>query len=214
LASDFGLLDFGLRTSHVSPSLPRIGITLGDPAGIGPEIAAKAIADPRVRAACEPVLYGPADLSPFPAGQLSAVAGLAAYDAIASATSDALAGRIAAIVTCPVNKEAFAMAGLPWRGHTDLLAHLTGAEFVAMMFYSPRLLVVLATVHVALREVPALVTRPLVERVVRLAARELPRFLGRPGRLQPPYPPQRPYPPQPACVLPSRASTRMRANTG
>jgi 4-hydroxythreonine-4-phosphate dehydrogenase len=161
----------------------RIGITLGDPAGIGPEIAAKAIADPRVRAACEPILYGPADLSAFPAGQLSADAGRAAYDAIASAVADALAGRLSAVVTCPVNKEAFALAGLPWRGHTDLLAHLTGSEFVAMMFHSPRLLVVLATVHVALREVPALVTRPLVERVVRLAARELPRFLGRVGQV-------------------------------
>ena len=162
---------------------PRIGITLGDPAGIGPEIAAKAIADPRVRAACEPVLYGPADLSAFPAGQLSADAGRAAYDAIASAVADALAGRLSAVVTCPVNKEAFALAGLPWRGHTDLLAHLTGSEFVAMMFHSPRLLVVLATVHVALREVPALVTQSLVERVVRLAARELPRFLGRVGQV-------------------------------
>ena len=166
---------------------PRIGITLGDPAGIGPEIAAKAIADPRVRAACEPILYGPADLSAFPAGQLSADAGRAAYDAIASAVADALAGRLSAVVTCPVNKEAFALAGLPWRGHTDLLAHLTGSEFVAMMFHSPRLLVVLATVHVALREVPALVTQPLVERVVRLAARELPRFLAlRPDDPPPP----------------------------
>ena len=163
--------------------IPRIGITLGDPAGIGPEIAAKAIADPRVRAACEAILYGPADLSAFPAGQLSADAGRAAYDAIASAVGDALAGRLSAVVTCPVNKEAFALAGLPWRGHTDLLAHLAGSEFVAMMFHSPRLSVVLATVHVALREVPALLTRPLIERVVRLTARELPRILGRAGQV-------------------------------
>jgi 4-hydroxythreonine-4-phosphate dehydrogenase len=119
----------------------RIGITLGDPSGIGPEIATKAVADPRVLAVCEPVLYGPPDLSIFPPGQLSADAGRAAFDAIARAVGDATAGRIAAIVTCPVNKEAFAMAGLPWRGHTDLLAHLTGTEFVAMMFYSPTLLV-------------------------------------------------------------------------
>jgi 4-hydroxythreonine-4-phosphate dehydrogenase len=156
---------------------PRIGITLGDPAGIGPEISATAVADPRVRAACDPVLYGPPDLSAFPPGRLSADAGRAAYDAIVRAVADALAGRTSAVVTCPVNKEAFALAGLPWRGHTDLLAHLTGADFVAMMFYSPHLMVVLATVHVALREVPGLLTRALVERVVRLAARELPRFL-------------------------------------
>ncbi len=161
----------------------RIGITVGDPAGIGPEIAVKAIADPRVRAACEPVLYGPPDLSAFPPGELSAAAGRAAYDAISRASADAMAGRIGAMVTCPVNKEAFALAGLPWRGHTDLLAHLTGSDFVAMMFYSPHLIVVLATVHVPLREVPAMLTQPLVERVVRLAARELPRFIGQVGRV-------------------------------
>ena len=155
----------------------RIGITVGDPAGIGPEIAVKAIASPRVRAACEPILYGPPDLSAFPPGQLSAEAGRIACDAISRAVADAMAGRISAVVTCPVNKEAFALAGLPWRGHTDLLAHLTGSDFVAMMFYSQRLIVVLATVHVPLRDVPALVTQPLIDRVVRLAARELPKFL-------------------------------------
>ncbi len=157
--------------------LPPIAITLGDPSGIGPEIAAKAAADSRVLAACEPILYGPPDRSVFPPGRLSADAGRAAYDAIVRAVADATSGRVAAIVTCPVNKEAFAMAGLPWRGHTDLLAHLTGTEFVAMAFYSPRLVVVLATVHVALRDVPALLTPQLVERVVRLAAREVPRLI-------------------------------------
>jgi 4-hydroxythreonine-4-phosphate dehydrogenase len=157
-------------------NLPRIGITIGDPAGIGPEIAAKAMADARVLAACEPILYGPGDLSAFPPGQLSADAGRAAFDAVERAVGDAVAGRIAAVVTCPVSKEAFAMAGLPWRGHTQLLAHLTGTAFVAMMFYSARLVVVLATVHVALREVPRLITTPLLERVIRLAVRELPRY--------------------------------------
>ncbi len=155
---------------------PRIAITLGDPAGIGPEIAAKAVADARVLAACEPVLYGPRDLSAFAPGQLSAAAGRAAHDAVVSAVADACEGRVAAVVTCPVNKEAFALAGLPWRGHTDLLAHLTGADFVAMMFYSPAFSVVLMTVHVPLCDVPALITPSLVDRAVRLAARELPRF--------------------------------------
>ena len=155
---------------------PPLGITRGDPAGIGPEIAAKAAADPRVRAVCEPVLYGPADLSRFPPGRLSADAGRAAYDAIVRAVEDARAGRIAAIATSPINKEAFALAGVPWHGHTDLLAHLTGADFVAMMFYTPHLSVVLATAHVPLAEVPRLLTRELAERVIRLTARELPRF--------------------------------------
>jgi 4-hydroxythreonine-4-phosphate dehydrogenase len=68
------------------------------------------------------------------------------------------------------------MAGLPWRGHTDLIAHLTAAPVVAMMFYSEAIRVVLATVHVALADVPRLVTREALESVIRLAARELPRF--------------------------------------
>ena len=66
------------------------------------------------------------------------------------------------------------MAGLPWRGHTDLLAHLTGAPFVAMMFESPAIRVVLATVHIALADVPRALTPDLVERTIRLAASELP----------------------------------------
>lgn len=155
---------------------PRIGITVGDPAGIGPEIAAKAAADPRVRAVCEPVLYGPPADARFAPGVLSAAAGQAAYDAIRAAVTDALAGRIAGIATAPVNKSAFAAAGLPWKGHTDLLGHLTGSERVAMMFWSPSLRVVLATVHIALAEVPRALTPELLAGVIDLTATSLPRF--------------------------------------
>ncbi len=157
-------------------TLPRIAITLGDPAGIGPEIARKAAADPRVRAVCEPVFHGPADPAAFPPGRLSAAAGRAAYDAIVAAVADAQAGRVAAIATAPINKAAFALAGLPWRGHTELLAHLTGAPSVAMMFYAEALRVVLATVHVRLADVPRVLTRASLEATLRLAGRELPRF--------------------------------------
>ena len=157
-------------------SLPRIAITVGDPSGIGPEIADKARADARVLEVCEPVIYGPPDPGRFRPGRLSAEAGRAAYDAIVAAVRDAEAGRVQAVATAPINKEAFAMAGLPWPGHTDLLAHLTGAPAVAMMFYTDVLRVVLATVHVPLADVARLLTRDLLERVVRLAARELPRF--------------------------------------
>ncbi len=155
---------------------PRIAITAGDPAGIGPEIARKAADDPRVRAVCEPVIYGaPADAR-FQPGVLSADAGRAAYDAICAAVRDALSGDVAGIATAPVNKLAFAQAGLPWKGHTDLLAHLTGSDRAVMMFWSAPLKVVLATVHVPLLEVPRLLTRPLLDEVIDLTARELPRF--------------------------------------
>src|SRR5512137_1340033 len=158
------------------PFNPRIALTVGDPAGVGPELVEKAMRDPAVLAACEPVRYGPPPAFRTAAGVLSRDAGLAAYEALVRAVDDALAGRVDAIATAPVNKEAWAMAGLPWRGHTDLLAHLTGAAATAMMFYSRELRVVLATVHVALADVPRLVTLERLVEVIGLTARELPRF--------------------------------------
>ena len=155
---------------------PRIGITVGDPAGIGPEIARKAADDPEVRAVCEPVIYEPPPGARFSPGVLSAEAGRAAYDAICAAVRDARSSVIAAVATAPVNKLAFARAGLPWKGHTDLLGELTGTSRVAMMFWSEPLKVVLATVHVPLADVPRVLTRELLESVVELTARELPRF--------------------------------------
>ena len=157
-------------------SRPRVGITVGDPAGIGPEIAARAAADARVLAACEPVIYGPPASAAFPAGVLSADAGQAAYEAICAAVRDAQAGHIAAMATAPVSKLAFARAGLPWKGHTDLLGHLTNSTHVAMMFWSEPLKVVLATVHVPLADVPRLLTADLLANIIDLTARELPQF--------------------------------------
>jgi 4-hydroxythreonine-4-phosphate dehydrogenase len=155
---------------------PIIAITEGDPAGIGPEIARRAASDTRVLDVCEPVLYGVPESDRFAPGVLSGQAGRAAYDLIVRATADAQRGDVAAVATAPVNKEALRLAGLPWTGHTDLLAHLTGAKHVAMMFFSDELRVVLATVHVALADVPRLLTQDLVERTIALTARELPLF--------------------------------------
>jgi 4-hydroxythreonine-4-phosphate dehydrogenase len=158
--------------------LPRIGLTVGDPSGIGPEIAAKAAADRRVLAVCQPILYGPSPelRQTFRPGVGSADAGRAAFEAVKTATADALAGRLEGITTAPINKATWASAGVPWKGHTDLLAHLTGASHVAMMFYAERLRVVLATVHIPLAEVPRQLTRARVEQTIELAASELPRF--------------------------------------
>ena len=160
----------------IDPVRPRIAITVGDPAGIGPEIAAKAAADDRVRAVCEPVLYGPSAEQRFEPGLLSAEAGRAAYDAICAAVKDALAGAVGGMATAPINKLAFARAGLPWKGHTDLIGHLTGSSRVAMMFWSDPIKVVLATVHVPLASVPSVLTRALVDDIIDLTARELPSF--------------------------------------
>jgi 4-hydroxythreonine-4-phosphate dehydrogenase len=155
---------------------PRVAITSGDPAGIGPEIAVRSAADPRVLGVCDPILYGPPQVDQFQPGIVSAAAGRAAYDAIVRAVEDAKSGRVDAIATGPIHKTAFRLAGLPWNGHTDLLAHLTGSPHVAMLFYSEALKVVLATVHVALADVPRTLTQASMEATISLTARELPRF--------------------------------------
>jgi len=154
--------------------LPRIGITAGDPAGIGPEIARKAMDDLRVRSVCEPLFYG--SQHAFAPGVLSADAGHAAYETIVRAVRDAQAGGIDGIATAPINKEALALAGLPWRGHTEMLASLTNAPRVAMMFWSEKLRVVLLTIHIPLASVPGALTLELVSDIIALTNRELPRF--------------------------------------
>jgi 4-hydroxythreonine-4-phosphate dehydrogenase len=92
------------------------------------------------------------------------------------AVEDAKHGKVAAIATAPISKEAFHLAGLRWTGHTDLLAHLTHSPHVAMMFYAETLRVVLATIHVPLAEVPSLLTQASLEATIALTAKELPRF--------------------------------------
>src|SRR6266550_7854378 len=89
---------------HDPLTRPRVAITVGDPAGIGPEIAARAAADPRVLEVCEPRLYAPPPGVRFEPGVLSADAGRAAYDTIVRAVADAQRGDIEAIATAPVNK--------------------------------------------------------------------------------------------------------------
>jgi 4-hydroxythreonine-4-phosphate dehydrogenase len=155
---------------------PRIALTVGDPAGIGPEIARKAACSSRVTDVCEPLIYAPPSEQAFAPGVVSAEAGRAAYDIIVAAVRDAQAGIVDGIATAPVNKLAFAQAKLPWKGHTDLLGHLTGAERVAMLFWSEPLKVVLATVHVPLADVPRTLTRELLESIIGLTAAELPMF--------------------------------------
>ena len=141
-------------------SLPKLAVTLGDPRGIGPEIVAKALADPRVRGACECVV-----LETGAAGPLDErTAGRAAGAAIERAVTMAQRGEVRGIVTAPLNKSALFAGGYDFPGHTEMLAALTGAK-VAMMLASDRLRVVLATTHIPLRDVPAALTREVIVRV-------------------------------------------------
>lgn len=156
--------------------LPKIALTVGDPAGIGPEIVAKAAIDPAVRAVCEPIIFEEVPNSAIIPGEVSAAAGEAAFNTIVRAVEAAKRGDVDAIATAPVNKLAFSKAGLPWKGHTDLLAHLCGTDRYAMMFHSAKLKVVLLTVHVPLHDVPSMITADLVDRMIDLTAEAMTSF--------------------------------------
>ena len=164
-------------------ALPKIGLTVGDPAGIGPEIVEKAAADPSVLAVCRPVVFSTEPDGPVRIGRVSAAAGRAAYQTIVRAVDFAKRGDVDAIATAPVNKLAFAKAGLKWKGHTDLLAHLCDTKRVAMMFYSPKIKVVLITVHVPLKTVSKYLTPELVDQTITLTVDAMRRFGAREPRL-------------------------------
>jgi 4-hydroxythreonine-4-phosphate dehydrogenase len=151
----------------------RVGITVGDPAGVGPEIAKKARLDSRVLEVCDPVIFSPFALDHIRVGEESAGGGRAAYETIVRAVEAARNGEVDAIATAPVSKRAFALAGLPWKGHTDLLAHLCGVAHVRMLFYADiarPLCVTLATVHVPLAKVAGLLTVDEVSRTIAMTA--------------------------------------------
>jgi 4-hydroxythreonine-4-phosphate dehydrogenase len=173
---------------------PRIAITLGDPRGIGPEVTAGALADPAIADAAEFVLVGPASLlrggtadvsaGEWTAADGAAAAGRVAGEAIRVATEMALAGQVDAVVTAPIEKNAFRAGGWHYPGHTEMLGELAGAADVVMMMAAERtalggpLRVVLATTHLALRDVPAALTADLLVRQARLTEDGLRRLWG------------------------------------
>lgn len=188
-------------------TLPIIAVTMGDGAGVGPEVTAAAVLAPEVLAIAHPVVIGDAermrqalriigraaavnvvddvddavfgpepviniiDLQLLPAdlawGELSAVAGDAAYHYIRVAAELAVAGQVQAICTAPLNKEALHLGGHLYPGHTELLAALTGTEEVSMMLSTPKLRVIHVTTHIGLIDAIARIEPDLVERTIR-----------------------------------------------
>ena len=151
----------------------RLAVTLGDVRGIGPEIILKAAASREVRDAADLVLVGPRgagvdvdeQTGSWSAESSAAAAGRLAGRAVERAVALALDGAVDGIVTAPLDKAALLDGGYSYPGHTELLATLTGRR-VAMMLAATRpaagttnpLRVVLATTHLALRDVVAAVT--------------------------------------------------------
>jgi 4-hydroxythreonine-4-phosphate dehydrogenase len=102
-------------------------------------------------------------------GQVSPVGGQAAFDALRVAIAEALAGRIDAVVTCPLHKEALRQAGHHFPGHTEIFAHFTGTRDVSMILAEGNLRVVHVSTHVSLRDACDAVTRERVGKVIELA---------------------------------------------
>ena len=184
---------------------PRLAITMGDAAGVGPEIVMKALAHRGLYARCRPFVIGDAvrlaeaghitgaglglrmvagpqearfetgtvdvqdlKLVPpgLPFGRISAAAGHAAHEYVRTATALAMEGRIDAIVTAPLNKEALHAGGHDFPGHTELLAALTNTPEVSMMLTGPGLRVILVTCHMGLARAIAAIEPGLVERTI------------------------------------------------
>ncbi len=160
---------------------------MGDPAGIGPEQAVRIAAEPEFAENLKLIVYGCPDIireaadryangimpEVKPVGNLhfadiipgteSAACGLAARDAVITATRDALSGDVDAIVTCPMNKASVNLAGVPFTGHTELIAELCGCDNFAMMQSADDLRVAFVTTHIPLSRVSEEVT---AERIV------------------------------------------------
>jgi len=182
---------------------PVIAITLGDPAGIGPEIIAKTLADPETYRVCSPLVVGEShamqmgievagqsltinpideprearfshgtidlidlknlDPSKIEMGKPAAMTGAASVEYVIHAADLALAGKVDAMVTAPLNKEAMHMGGYSYPGHTELLAEKSGTSDYAMMLATGNLRVVHVTTHIPFREIMGHLT---VERVL------------------------------------------------
>lgn len=110
-----------------------------------------------------------ADVGDVPWGQIDPRAGQAAYDYVCAAIDDALAGRLRAIVTAPLNKASMHAAGIDYPGHTEILAERTQTTDFAMMLANDELRVLLVTIHQALAQVPAAITPSAEARAIKLA---------------------------------------------
>jgi 4-phospho-D-threonate 3-dehydrogenase / 4-phospho-D-erythronate 3-dehydrogenase len=187
---------------------PMIGISMGDPAGIGPEICVKALMKTEVYASCRPLVVGDAavmkravellglsltihaiksvseaifqygtidvfdlanvDMSELQPGEVSAMAGNAAFEAVRKVIDLALGGEIEATVTAPINKESIHKAGHHFSGHTEIYAHFTNTSKYAMLLADENLRVIHATTHVSLRKACDLCTKARVLEVIQL----------------------------------------------
>jgi len=176
---------------------PTVGITMGDPAGIGPEVIVKALKRVQLQRLCLPLVIGASavirragggglsvidcgklDLRKISPGKVSRAAGQAAAAAIQTATQMALDGQLAAVVTAPISKQALHLAGHRYPGQTEFLADLTKTRRFAMMLVGKTLRVALVTTHLPLSRVSGAITTKRVLDTILLAHSALQGYFG------------------------------------
>jgi len=148
------------------PDRRRIGITLGDPAGIGPEIVAKALKWGRLDDRFDYKIIG----NPHTKRRADAI------QWVVDGAKRCLAGELAAVVTGPITKDLLQRAGYPFTGQTELLAHISGTRRFAMMLAGGPLRVALVTTHAPLREIAGLITARKIVEVIELSDQVCRRF--------------------------------------
>jgi 4-hydroxythreonine-4-phosphate dehydrogenase len=163
---------------------PRIAITLGDPAGIGPEIVAKALRDPRVCRVCEPIVIGKKNW-PGRMGRPSRTAGFFAIQALDEGLRLVRTGQLQALVTAPVSKESFRLADHGFPGHTEWLAAHCQTPGATMLMVSGPLRAILMTRHVPLTQVSKQLTLKVILKSAELGYDFIKRHvLPHPGRMR------------------------------
>ena len=185
---------------------PKIGITLGDPAGIGPELCLQVISDPSVREICQPLIFGcrktlekVADslglkicpesivstytIEDVQPGKISPLTGACSYQAVVAAINSAIANEIRAVVTAPIHKKAWALAGIEYPGHTELFAERCESSRFCMMMTSPKITCSLVTTHIGIAKVPNELTTQRILEVIELSHEGLQRIRNRKPRL-------------------------------
>ena len=187
----------------ITSSPPPLVITQGDPAGVGPELTLKLLADPPCPnlkvIACRSHLARLAEslALPFPSeaiidlplpgpvemGAVSALAGAHSFDCLEQAVEGALDGTFAGVITNPIHKEAWHLAGQPYPAHTEYLAEKTQSPSHAMMLTSADITCSLVTTHVPLHQVPGLLNEKRMMEVITLTHEAMSAIRGRPARL-------------------------------